>query len=62
MMTLTLVLLALVIIPFMIIIAMWLLEVISDLLFLVVRILDKMTGYNTDRRITKNRDDDRGFR
>ena len=62
MMTLTLVLLALVIIPFMIIIAMWLLEVISDLLFLVVRILDKMTGYNTDRRMTKNRDDDRGFR
>lgn len=59
---LTLLLLAAVILPIIYILGMLILELIADLLFLIVRLLDFITGNKTERRIKKDKEDDNGIR
>ena len=60
MMTLTLILLVVVIAPLAYFCLMLGLELIADLLFLVVRALDYLTG--NKKRLEKDKDNDNGFR
>lgn len=59
---LTLLLLAAVLLPIIYILGMLILELIADLLFLIVRLLDFITSNKTERRIKKDKEDDNGIR
>ena len=52
--TIIIFLLGLVVLPIIILFLMLILEVISDILFFMVKILDKITGHKTERRIDKD--------
>ena len=60
MITLTLILLVVVISPLIYFCLMLCLELLADLLFLVVRALDYLTG--NKKRLQKDKDNDNGFR
>lgn len=59
MVTVTLILLVILILPFILLGVMWALEIIADLLFIMVRLIDKITGYKTEKRFIKNNDESR---
>lgn len=52
------ILLILFLFPIMVLFLMTGLEIIASLLFITVKILDKITGYQTSRRFQKNKDNE----
>lgn len=58
----TLILLAAVILPLLFIVILFSLEILADVLFFIVKVIDLITGIRTESRIKIDKDNDNGLR